>query len=111
MGLSIEQRKAQARELCVREYGIDPETISAERQAWLCQGTSASMTLKDFATMAGVTVERCDKEWGGTFAYKTADNPSCTYCGHRTEAELYRAWAEETFGKAAFKALSKLLSA
>lgn len=72
---------------------------------------TARMTLKDFATMAGVTVERCDKEWGGTWAYKTADNPRCTCCGHRTEAALYRAWAEDTFGKAAFKALAKLLSA
>ena len=69
------------------------------------------MTLKDFAALAGVTVERCDKEWGGTWAYKTADNPRCTFCGHRTEAALYRAWAEDTFGKAAFKALAKLLSA
>jgi hypothetical protein len=69
------------------------------------------MTLKDFATMAGVTVERCDKEWGGTWAYKTADNPRCTFCGHRTEKALYRAWAEDTFGKAACKALAKLLSA
>ena len=72
---------------------------------------TARMTLKDFATMAGVAVERCDKEWGGTWAYKTADNPRCTYCGYRTEAALYRAWAEDTFGKEAFKALAKLLSA
>lgn len=69
------------------------------------------MTLKDFAAMAGVTVERCEKDWGGRWSYRTADNPNCRFSGYRTEAALYRAWAEETFGKAAFKALAKLLSA
>ncbi len=37
MGLSTEQRKAQARNLCMREYGFDPETLrkDAERYRWL----------------------------------------------------------------------------
>lgn len=68
-------------------------------------------TLKDFATLAGVTVLRCGKEWGGTWAYKTVDNPNSTICGFRTEEALYRAWAEDTFGKVAAKALAKLLAA
>lgn len=67
------------------------------------------MKLKDFAKMAGVRVERCDKEWGGTWAYKTVDCPNVTTCGYRTEAAVYRAWAEDAFGKAASKALTKLL--
>ena len=67
------------------------------------------MTLKEFAEMAGVRVERCGKEWGGTWAYKTVDYPNSRVCGFRTEAAVYRAWAECTFGKAASKALTKLL--
>jgi hypothetical protein len=67
------------------------------------------MTLKEFAENAGVTVFRCDKEWGGTWGYKTPDYPNSSICGYRNEAELHKAWAEDTFGKAAFKALSKLL--
>ncbi len=50
MGLSIEQRKAQARELCVREYGIDPETLrkDSERYRWLREhSTEYSLTQKD----------------------------------------------------------------
>lgn len=68
------------------------------------------MNLKEFATLVGVTVERCDSSWGGTWAYKTADNPNCTWKGYRSEDTLYKAWGEETFGKQTFKALSKLLS-
>lgn len=67
------------------------------------------MTLKELAEAAGVTVLRCNKEWGGTWAYKTPDHPHSTVCGYRTEAALYKGWAEEVFGKHAFKALSKLL--
>lgn len=69
------------------------------------------MTLKDFAEAAGVTVFRCNKEWGGTWAYKTADRPNSSVCGYRSEAALYRGWAEDTFGKHAFKALAKLFNA
>lgn len=72
---------------------------------------STPTTLKDFAKLAGVTVLRCGKEWGGTWAYKTADSPDSTIAGYRTEEALYRAWAEDTFGKAATKALAKLLAA
>lgn len=67
------------------------------------------MNLKDFAAISGVIVSRCDKEWGGTFAYKTLDHPNITTCGYRTEAALYKGWAEETFGKNSFKAILKLL--
>lgn len=37
MGLSTDQRKAQAREMCMREFGIDPEALrkDAERYRWL----------------------------------------------------------------------------
>ncbi len=72
---------------------------------------AARMTLKDFAEAAGVVVFRCDKDWGGTWGYTTIDNPRSSICGYRSEAALYRGWAEETFGKSAFKAIAKLLSA
>ena len=32
MGLSVDQRKSQARELCIREYGFDPETLRNDSQ-------------------------------------------------------------------------------
>ena len=67
------------------------------------------MTLKELALLSGVSVERCDKEWGGTWAYKTADCPNSTMCGYRSESAVYKAWAEDTFGKTAFKTLAKLL--
>lgn len=67
------------------------------------------MTLKEFAVLAGVTVERCDKGWGGTWAYRTADGPCGAFAGYRTEVAAYKAWAEKTFGKTTFKALSKVL--
>lgn len=68
-----------------------------------------SLTLKDFAQASGVITERCSKEWGGTWAYKISSEPTITYCGFRTEAELYSAWAQDTFGSGASKALLALL--
>lgn len=67
------------------------------------------MNLKEFAELSGVIVERCDPEWGGTWAYRTKDHPSSAECGYRTEKELYVAWAKETFGKTCYNALKKLL--
>lgn len=69
------------------------------------------MTLQDFAEMAGVSVFRCEREWGGTWAYRTPDAPNCSMCGYRSERELYKAWAEDSFGKQATKALIALLRA
>ncbi len=66
--------------------------------------------LKEFAILAGVTTVRCDKGWGGTWAYKTIDNPNCTHCGFRSEAAAYKGWAKNTFGETASKALIKLLN-
>lgn len=67
------------------------------------------MTLREFAEIAGVRLTRCDASWGGTWAYKTHDNPNCTNAGYRSEAEALKTWGEETFGKVAFKALRNLL--
>lgn len=68
-----------------------------------------SMTLKEFAVLSGVKVERCDNTWGGTWSYRTSINPNVLFCGYRTESELFNAWARETFGKDALKALKKLM--
>lgn len=69
----------------------------------------AKPSMKDFATDAGVTIIRCDKEWGGTYGYKDADHPNSTICGFRTEKAAYLGWANDTFGKHAAAALVKLL--
>lgn len=68
------------------------------------------MTLKEFALLAGVRVERCHDEWGGTWAYKIKDNPRATFCGYRSEAHVYESWANETFGASTHKAILKLLA-
>ena len=67
------------------------------------------MTLKEFALLGGIVVSRCDKEWGGTWAYSTKDHPKATCCGYRNEVAAYKSWAQDTFGKAAANELFKLL--
>jgi hypothetical protein len=67
------------------------------------------MTLEEFAKLGGVRVERCHKEWGGTWAYKLEGEPNSTQCGYRTERELYKAWLEDSFGPVLAKAVLKLL--
>ncbi len=66
------------------------------------------MTLKEFAKQAGVVTSRCDKAWGGTWAYSIKGECS-TFCGYRTEREAYAAWVEDTFGEQAASALLNLL--
>ena len=57
------------------------------------------MNLKEFATKAGVIVERCDPIWGGTWAYRTKDSTHCSIRGFKSESRLYKSWAKNTFGK------------
>lgn len=59
--------------------------------------------------MCGVTIIRCDKEWGGTYGYKEVDYPNWQYNGFKTEKSAYLGWLEEKFGKDTSKALQKLL--
>ena len=42
MGLSSEQRQSYAREMCIREFGFDPEELrkDAERYRWLRDAAS-----------------------------------------------------------------------
>lgn len=63
------------------------------------------MNLKQLAVNCGVTLERCAREWGGTWAYSTIDAPNCKFCGYRTEAEALKAWLTDTFGAAALALL------
>ncbi len=68
------------------------------------------MTLAEFAQSAGATIERtAAREWGGSYAYRTADAPNCLMCGYRSERAALRAWATDTFGERAALALIKLL--
>lgn len=67
------------------------------------------MTLAEFAQSAGVRVERCDKSWGGTWAYRMADAPNAAYCGYRSAQACYRGWLDGTFGKITAKAIMDLL--
>lgn len=68
------------------------------------------MTLEEFATLAGVAVFTCDPEWGGRFAYRTADTANCAICGYRTEKAAIKGWLRDTFGEATGKAVSSLLT-
>lgn len=67
------------------------------------------MNLIKFAKMSGVTIIRCDKEYGGTYGYIERNYPSCSTCGYKTEKTAYKGWLEDTFGKDTAKALTKLL--
>lgn len=67
------------------------------------------MNLIEFAKMSGVTIIRCDKEWGGTYGYKEQDYPNWSFCGYKTEKTTYVGWLEGKFGKTTAKALLKLL--
>ena len=66
-------------------------------------------TIKDFAINAGVTVGRCDKEWGGTWSYSCLDSPDCSFCGFRSEQAAYKGWLKDSFGEHTSKAILKLL--
>ena len=67
------------------------------------------MNLEQFAIEAGVTIERCGKEWGGTWAFKCADNPSATYCGYSSKSAAYSAWLDSSVGEQLARTLRKLL--
>lgn len=67
------------------------------------------MNLKEFATKCGVTIGRCDKEWGGTYSYKEDDYVNSTHCGCRTEKKAYEAWLDNNFGERAKKAILTLI--
>lgn len=60
MGLSTEQKKSQARELCLREYGFDPETLrkDAERYRWLRD--TGSNTWVPFTEQWKMDAKHCD---------------------------------------------------
>lgn len=68
------------------------------------------MTLKEFAELSGVTLGRCSKEWGGTWSYRMAKCPHCTFNGYDSEDDAYLSWVEETFGETAANVLLKLLT-
>ena len=66
-------------------------------------------SLEQFAKEAGVSIHRCDAEWGGTYGFKCADHPNTSYNGYKTERKAYEAWARDTFGEKTSQALVKLL--
>lgn len=67
------------------------------------------MNLIEFAKAAGVTIVRCEKEWGGTYGYTEVDSSNCHINGFRTEKTAYIGWLEDKFGKNTSKAVLKLL--
>lgn len=67
------------------------------------------MTLTEFATKAGVTIHRCDKSWGGTFAYKEKEAPNVLNCGYRTTTSAYKAWLADSLGDGLAKTIIDLL--
>lgn len=68
-----------------------------------------AMTLRQFADMAGVSVILCGPGWGGRYGYVTVKHPNSTHCGFKTAAEAREAWAINTFGEQAARALFALL--
>ena len=56
------------------------------------------MTLEEFAKLAGVSVFKCDPEWGGSIGYNSKDYPNSR-----------KSWLEDTFGPTTAKAVLALL--
>jgi hypothetical protein len=67
------------------------------------------MTLEEFAKKAGVSVFKCDPDWGGSIGYKCLDYPNSRVCGFRSEAAAYKSWLEDSFGTNTAKAVMTLL--
>jgi hypothetical protein len=67
------------------------------------------MNLKQFADLAGVTVEPCGPGWGGRWGYKTPDAPNCMTCGFKTKQEARTRWISDTFGEHVSLAVLQLL--
>lgn len=67
------------------------------------------MTLNQFAAEAGVSFFRCEPEWGGTWAYRTADYPNSTHCGYKTRRDALRSWMVDAFGERSANALEKII--
>jgi hypothetical protein len=68
------------------------------------------LNLKEFATLSGVVVVRCEKDDDeGTWAYMLKGQPDTIYCGYRNEKHLYRSWLKENFGADCSEAIKKLL--
>ena len=67
------------------------------------------MTLEEFAKLAGVSVFKCDPEWGGSIGYNSKDYPNSRICGFRSEAAAYKSWLEDSFGPTTAKAVLALL--
>lgn len=68
------------------------------------------MTPEQFAKEAGCVVSTHDEPyWGGKWQYHNEGNPNVRWRGFKTEAEAYKAFLEDTFGKLPAKALIKLL--
>lgn len=67
------------------------------------------MNLEQFAEKAGVTLIRCDKDWGGTWGYTTKDHPNSCTCGFRTKNSALKGWLNDTFDKHCSKAILSLL--
>lgn len=58
---------------------------------------------------AGCKLERCSQDFGGSFAYTTADNPNCKVCGYKTADAAIEEWFFDTFGKKAGMAVLSML--
>lgn len=56
------------------------------------------MTLKEIADLAGIVIFRCDPNWGGTYGYRSAEDPHCSVCGYKTEDRLIKAYISQHFG-------------
>ena len=69
------------------------------------------LTLKEFATKSGCVLRvQTDKSWGGAYAYSLKDAPGSTYCGYKTEDQVYNAWLADQFGPSAARFIRGLLA-
>lgn len=75
--------------------------------------TTLKTELAAFAKKAGVSIVTLSVRdaiaFGGSLAYKEADNPHAMVCGFRTEHAAYTHWLKGTFGEQTGKAVLSLL--
>ena len=56
------------------------------------------ITIKDLFDKSGAVLVRCDKEWGGTHAYKNSPESNLTIAGFKTEKAAVDDWFKDHFG-------------
>lgn len=68
------------------------------------------MTLLQLAKLSDVTFDRCDTQWGGTWAYRTCPSAKLKVCGFKTKKAAAESWLSGLAGSTkTFEAINQLL--